>query len=1218
VQKVGIVRIGADTLNVNGSSEVINGAFTVAAPVTGDPAGTANRLTRSGGNTWNGNNAGDAAFAVGQQVTISGEWSFPSLVFARNSTGDTIKRTDGGNWTSDGFAAGQSFWLSGTTSTKGNLTNNGSFTIKSVSGDGKTLTLTTANTVVPTATFGASEPGTIALSGNFIVTGFSADGKTLMLAGVVLPRQAAVPMTVNVDAPLVVYGDTTQDGVWYNGVATQQSLGKFGSKPQPHMDSVSFTLATPSVGQTNPSLTPAGGVQVSAPYTDFNAVADLQDTFGSLKRNDLGSWITAGFKVNGLVTIGGVAVGTVYGFKSDTADPNAADLLVLNNLLPGYAAGTNNEAVVEWASGSIKLASGQFDPGFVPEGLITIGQTYGSLVFARDTGGDTITRTDGGSFLTDKFAPGQSISISGTTYNDGGGGPNYVITAVTANTITLAAVSQLIPTAQGATESARISVDVGTVTEVGTQYKISFTGTNTINRTDGGNWTTDGFAPNQVIAVYGTGPNGVGTNNQVYKILTVSGTSITVDKPVTPEASEFAIISGGAAKRDTLFLANLQPGFLALLNGAASASLTDTVVERNRLGQNADFFVFPLAAQYAFDGNNVIDAHNLFAGIPDGQLPPVGITAYGGRGDDTILGSAASDFLAGGSGNDMILGGRGGDQIFGDNGINVDVIRRLLTVAQAAGTSGAVNVDPLIAGNDLLYGDAPGSTVTNAFGDYNDLIFGDLGDVGQAVAGARDTTKPLFDATKPVGTSVPITPQRIETTGFDVTVTSQSRQNGADDTIYGNGGDEVLIGGTGNDAIDGGTGRDLVFGDNVSLDRTGHFGNFTNPRFETLQGTQIYSTAPTTAGQDLASNDSQADPRGHGAWGDYLIVMYDTLPDKTKSVTVPGAFGNDYIAGGPADDMLFGQAGNDTVQGDGSIDYVSHVLMDDGNVHMIPNPAYPIGGRVGVLNVAANYAGNPFRDATNALVLRPSFDAASDGQDHVVGNAGNDVLFGNQGQDDLIGGNSDMFSLSTPSLRPDGSDLIFGGSGIAIARNAIGDATLQDAVPGNGDQSVIVTTANGHANDSDAIVGDNGDIIRLVGINGQVAPPVGAQVLVGSLTQAGNPVQSCNGFLSFNYDTSLYDATVKIIPRAVRLIDYTPGGPDLNAAAAANDIGAADEIHGESGDDFVYGGKGDDGLFGEGQNDDVIGGYGNDWISGVPAMTAYSATTGGSSRAATA
>ena len=64
-----------------------------------------------------------------------------------------------------------------------------------------------------------------------------------------------------------------------------------------------------------------------------------------------------------------------------------------------------------------------------------------------------------------------------------------------------------------------------------------------------------------------------------------------------------------------------------------------------------------------------------------------------------------------------------------------------------------------------------------------------------------------------------------------------------------------------------------------------------------------------------------------------------------------------------------------------------------------------------------------------------------------------------------------------------------------------------------------------------------------------------------------------------------------------QLLDYTPGGPDYNATAAARDIGAADEIHGESGDDFIYAQVGNDVVFGEGQDDAIVGGYGNDWIS---------------------
>src|SRR5262249_27091828 len=152
---------------------------------------------------------------------------------------------------------------------------------------------------------------------------------------------------------------------------------------------------------------------------------------------------------------------------------------------------------------------------------------------------------------------------------------------------------------------------------------------------------------------------------------------------------------------------------------------------------------------------------------------------------------------------------------------------------------------------------------------------------------------------------------------------------------------------------------------------------------------------------------------------------------------------------------------------------------------------------------------------------------------------------GNQGQDDIIGGSSDFFSLTVPSLRPDGSDLLFGGSGTAIVRNTYGD-----------------TSADAHGNDSDMGLGDNGDIIRIVGTGGG---PAGA-------------------YAQFNYDqTSAFEdrGMVRIVVRAARLLDYTPGGPDYNAAAAAGDIGASDEIHGESGDDFAYGQKGSDILFGE-------------------------------------
>src|SRR5262249_60013686 len=177
-----------------------------------------------------------------------------------------------------------------------------------------------------------------------------------------------------------------------------------------------------------------------------------------------------------------------------------------------------------------------------------------------------------------------------------------------------------------------------------------------------------------------------------------------------------------------------------------------------------------------------IDAHNLYANIPDGQLPTIGCTAYGGIGDDTIIGSQAGDHLAGGSGNDTILGQRGVDNIYGDAGFNVDLITRALLNVQTAGDSPhAKNLDQVFAGKDLLYGDAPGSTATDQYGDYDDVIIGDHGKATQDVAGARDVTRPA-----------PALPQDLQTTLRARKVVSLEPSNGANDQIYGNGGQDIL------------------------------------------------------------------------------------------------------------------------------------------------------------------------------------------------------------------------------------------------------------------------------------------------------------------------------------------------------------------------------------------------------------------------------------------
>jgi Ca2+-binding RTX toxin-like protein len=579
-------------------------------------------------------------------------------------------------------------------------------------------------------------------------------------------------------------------------------------------------------------------------------------------------------------------------------------------------------------------------------------------------------------------------------------------------------------------------------------------------------------------------------------------------------------------------------------------------------------------------GNDLLDAA--------GALGTV--TLYGGRGNDRLIGGSAGDILAGGSGGDVIVGNSGNDHIYGDSGINVDIVSRRFgsdmsglpnwfvkdgskflfdeTVTfdfDGAGpkppvANGLALLDPgkaddltawlvdttretwqdsLDSGNDLITGDSG-----------NDIIFGDHGIIKQTDFGALKNLTPSLNR-KVLGTGTGLA----NTTNTITLVQSKSNQNGGVDTVFGGTGEDVLIGGANGDNIDGQADKDLIFGDNVTLDRSATKGDLTNPRFRVLTGTQIYSKAPgITSGQSQVTGAWQVDPNGSAVWTDYRVEL-DNHDDAAGTPALLSS-GNDYIAGGGQNDQIFGEMGNDTVQGDGSIGTFNGSYAD----------RYATAGAT-LTTFGAFRTSGGITDPVGPLTVNGSFEtAATDGDDYIEGNGGNDVIFGNLGQDDIIGGSSNLFSLTTPGLRPDGLDLIFGGAGTDISHNNLGDASLNQA----GD--TIVTQATGHSRDADMILGDNGNMFRLVGVNG---------------ANSGN-------YLTFNYDN--YNG-LKIIPRVAELLDYTPGGIDYSAAAAG-DIGAADEIHGESGDDFIYGMKGNDVLFGEGQDDDLIGGYGNDWISG--------------------
>jgi Ca2+-binding RTX toxin-like protein len=541
---------------------------------------------------------------------------------------------------------------------------------------------------------------------------------------------------------------------------------------------------------------------------------------------------------------------------------------------------------------------------------------------------------------------------------------------------------------------------------------------------------------------------------------------------------------------------------------------------------------------YAGDTMDAGEGHNIVLG-DDGRIDYVRADRTATPGADTDAADidlieslsptafGGADTITTGSGDDIVVGGRFGDTIHAGSGNNIAIgDSGRITAADQNGVRQLGNQPITLGIVETIVCPDGGADVITITGSGSNIAYGGIDD--DIIKIAAGTNIVMGD------NALASWVEDLDAATLDL-ITVKCNDIGGNDTICGGDGDDVLIGGTGDDRIDGGAGRDLIFGDNVALDRSSTHGDYSNPRFRALGGTEVYGQGVdvngAASGDVLVTSTWQLDPRGQApSWADYRITLLDH-----ELGTDPSLYGNDYIAGGAGDDQIFGQLGNDVIQGDGFA-----------CVELGVDPGPDVGA---------------YRDSAGVLQVSASVERASDGHDYIEGNGGNDVIFGNLGQDDLIGGSSDLFSLQTPDRRPDGADLIFGGAGTDISRNDAGD-----------------TSANGHGDDADAILGDNGNIYRIVGTNGVAGP-----------------------FVQLNYDqTSAFEnrGSERIVVRGMEFLDYTPGGADFDAASAATDIGAADEIHGESGDDFIYGMVGNDVLFGEGQDDDLIGGWGHDWISG--------------------
>ncbi|MGF1632714.1 MAG: CAP domain-containing protein [Phycisphaerae bacterium] len=164
-----------------------------------------------------------------------------------------------------------------------------------------------------------------------------------------------------------------------------------------------------------------------------------------------------------------------------------------------------------------------------------------------------------------------------------------------------------------------------------------------------------------------------------------------------------------------------------------------------------------------------------------------------------------------------------------------------------------------------------------------------------------------------------------------------------DDTVYGGDGNDRIYGGSGNDLLNGDAGDDLIFG---------------GPGNDTLEGSYGNDRLYGEAGDDRLLGGNQNDRLDGGDGADYIdggphedtvdyghrrrairVTLHDNLPNDGEPgegdnvlntvERVVGGWGDDYIAGSSANNVLWGWRGNDTLVSNGGRDTLYGSVGDD-------------------------------------------------------------------------------------------------------------------------------------------------------------------------------------------------------------------------------------------------------------------------------------------------
>ena len=603
---------------------------------------------------------------------------------------------------------------------------------------------------------------------------------------------------------------------------------------------------------------------------------------------------------------------------------------------------------------------------------------------------------------------------------------------------------------------------------------------------------------------------------------------------------------------------------------------------------------------------------------------------YGNDGTNALTGGAGNDILDGRTGTDVMIGGSGDDTYYIDNadqvieaagggsdtiytvgsyalapGLEIEFLRANTAYSYNLTLTGNERANYIVgaSGNDIINGGLGADTMSGSSG--NDKYYVDnAGDrVFEAVNGGSDTVYAKIDYTLAAGQGVEFL--RVDGSAA-LTLTGNELANG----LLGGAGDDILNGGGGSDELDGGQGADVMTGgsgtNRYTIDNAGdQVIAAVGAGFDVVATRIDYTLAVGQEIEFLETSFASLTLTGN-EFGNYLRAA-------SGSNVLYGEGGNDTLDGGKDADAMIGGSGNDIyyvdnaadqaieASGEGSDDVyarVNYTLAAGQEIETLRvDPSAGLGLKAGL-----TLTGNELANSLIGAALNDILNGAT-GADMMAGGAGSDTYYVDNAGDQVIeaiGSGSDtvlasvdyalaagqsieFLQAAVSGLTLTGNELgnnVIGASGREILYGAAGDDSLNGhegadtMTGGSGNDNYYVDNAGDRAIEA---TGEGNDSVY-AGVDYRLAAGQEIEVLrvnaAAGLTLSGNEIDN----ILYGYSFAAFD-------------DHLSGlaGNDVIYGYAGNDL-----LHGGAGDDVLYGATGNDALNGAGGVDKAYGGAGDD------------------------